>query len=104
MWGHSTPYFGMVEFSTLTLLSVLISCKLTFPIAGLEIFSLLTFEFKSYKKIIMWYFENFSNTRSSFSCKLSSVYHYFYPQLMHAHSEQWFHTNDLLVLCVTSYH
>jgi len=38
------------------------------------------------------------------SCKTNPLYHHFYPQLVHAHSEQYHHTNNLLVLHMTSYH
>jgi len=54
----------------LTLPLTLISCKLSFPNAGLKI-SLPTFALKSPKKMFMLYFGNSSNIHSNYSQNLS---------------------------------
>jgi hypothetical protein len=50
--------FYMAKFTALTPLSLLISCKLLFPVVGLKISSLPTFAFRSPNKIFKWYFGN----------------------------------------------
>jgi hypothetical protein len=61
----------VAKFTTLTPLSLLISCKLSFPIIGLKMSYLLTLAFTSPNKIFMWYLGNLSNIRSNSSWKLS---------------------------------
>jgi hypothetical protein len=46
----TTKFLDVANFNTVTLLSLLISCKLSFPIVCLKIFSLPTFALKSSKK------------------------------------------------------
>jgi hypothetical protein len=46
MWEHSTSdnqILNVVKFTTLTPLSFLISCKLSFPIVGLKMSSMIIF-------------------------------------------------------------
>jgi hypothetical protein len=50
-----------------TVLSLLISCKLSFPIIGLKMSFLPTLALKSPSKIFIWYLGNLSNTCSSSS-------------------------------------
>jgi hypothetical protein len=57
----------VAKFTTLTPLSLLISCKLSFPIVGLKMSSLPTLAFKSHNKIVIWYLGNLSNIRSNSS-------------------------------------
>jgi hypothetical protein len=79
-------FLDMVKFTTLTSLSLLISCKLSFSDVGLKVSSLPTLALKS-NKIFVWYLGNLSNTCSV----LRIIYppHYqFYPLLGHGHSEQ----------------
>jgi hypothetical protein len=49
MWEHlplAMRFLDVAKFTTLTPLSLLISCKLSFQIVGLKMSSLPTFEFK----------------------------------------------------------
>jgi hypothetical protein len=56
-------FFDVAKLTTLTPLSLLISCKISFPIVGLKTSSLPTFALKS-KKIFIWYLGNISHTTS----------------------------------------
>jgi hypothetical protein len=47
-------FLDVAKCTTLTPLSLLISCKRSFPIVGLKMFSLPTLAFKSPNKIFMW--------------------------------------------------
>jgi hypothetical protein len=69
MWEHCnlTMSLDVAKFTTLTPLSLLISCKLSFPIVGLKMSSLPTLAFKSPNKIFVWYLGNLSNIRSKSS-------------------------------------
>jgi hypothetical protein len=58
----TTKVLDVAKFTTLTPLSLLISCKLSFPIVGLKIFYLPTFALKSTSKIFMSYLGNWSKT------------------------------------------
>jgi hypothetical protein len=61
MWEHlllGSQIFGRGKFATLTPLSLLILCKIAFPVVGLEIFSLPTFALESLNRIFMRYMEN----------------------------------------------
>jgi hypothetical protein len=75
-----TNFFDQAKFTTLTQLSLLLSCKLSFLIVSLKISSLPTFAPKSHNKIFMWYFRNWSDTCSSSLYKLSFIPS-LYPQL-----------------------
>jgi hypothetical protein len=80
-------FLDVAKFTTLTPLSLQISCKLSLPIVGLKMSSLPTLAFKSPNKIFMWYLGNLSiyvpiPQRSYLS------HHQFYPLLGHEHSEQ----------------
>jgi hypothetical protein len=68
MWEHCT-FDRFLEFITLTPLSLLISCKLSFPIVGLKMSFLPTFALKSPSKIFMWYLGKVSNTHPNSSVK-----------------------------------
>jgi hypothetical protein len=68
MWEHRTfdsEVFRCGKVYYLTPLSLLISCKLSFPIVGLKMSSLPTFALKSPNRIFVWYLGNLSNTRSN---------------------------------------
>jgi len=91
-------FLDAAKFTILIPLSLLILYKLLLPIVVLIISSLPTFALKSPNRIFVWYFGNWSSTGSS-----HLLYHHFYPQLMHAHSEQY-HTNNLLMLYTISCH
>jgi hypothetical protein len=51
----TTKVLDVAMFTTLTPLSLLISCDLSIPIVGLKISSLPTFTLKSPNKIFVWY-------------------------------------------------
>jgi hypothetical protein len=55
---------GVTKFTHLTPLSLLLSCKLPFPIVGLKISSLPTLGLQSPNRIFI-YFGKLSNTRSN---------------------------------------
>jgi hypothetical protein len=64
MWEHRTfasEVFRYGKFTNLTPLSLLIHCKLSFPIVSLKISSLPTLTLKSPNRIFMWYLGNLSN-------------------------------------------
>jgi hypothetical protein len=61
----------VATFANLTPLSLLISRKCSFLIVGLKMSSLPTLALKSSHRIFMWHLKHLSNTRSSFSQKLS---------------------------------
>jgi hypothetical protein len=46
---------------------ILISCKLSFPVVGLKIYSVPTLALKSRNKIFVYYLGNILNTRSGSS-------------------------------------
>jgi len=56
----SIRYFDVAKFTTTTItpLSLLISCNLSFPIVALKASSLPAFELNSPNNILMWYFRN----------------------------------------------
>jgi hypothetical protein len=54
----TTKLLDVAKFTTLTPLTLLISCELSFQIIGLKISSLPTFALKSLNKIFMTYLEN----------------------------------------------
>jgi hypothetical protein len=66
-------FLDVAKFSTLTPLSLLISCKLSFPVVGLEVSSLAYFGIESPNKICLWYLLHLSNTHSNSSWDLSST-------------------------------
>jgi hypothetical protein len=56
MWNIvllTTTFFDVAKFTTLTPLSLLVSCKLSFPIVGLKISSLPTFAMKSPYRMVL---------------------------------------------------
>jgi hypothetical protein len=59
-------FLDVAKFATLSRLSLLISCKLSFPIV-LKMSSLLTLPLKSPNKMFLCYLGNLSNTRYSSS-------------------------------------
>jgi hypothetical protein len=68
VWEHCTfdsQILDVAEFTAITPLSLLISCKLSFPIVGLEMSSLPTLALNYSNRIFMWYLGNLSNTCSS---------------------------------------
>jgi hypothetical protein len=70
VWKHCTLanyIFNVAKFTTLTPLSLLISCRSSLPTDYLKIFSLPTFALKSRNKILTLYSSNWSNQRSSSS-------------------------------------
>jgi hypothetical protein len=75
MWEYCTfddeIYVDVATFTTLTLLSLLLSCKLSFPIVGLKMSYLPTLALKFPNNIFIWYLGNLLNIRSSFSQNLS---------------------------------
>jgi hypothetical protein len=87
MWEHCTfdnEFLGVTKFTSLTPLTLLISCKLSFPIAGLKMSSFPTLALKSPNKIFMWYSRNYQiyvpiPHRSCLS------HHQFHPLLGHEH-------------------
>jgi hypothetical protein len=105
-WEHRTfnnKIIGCGKFTILTLLSLLILYKLSFPRVCLKISSLPLLTLKSLNKIFIWYLRSLSNTCSSFLYRTCPSYHQFYLLLGNEQSEKWYHTSDLLVLCTTSY-
>jgi hypothetical protein len=48
-------FLDVAKFTTQTPLSLLILCKLSFPIVGLRVFSMPTLELKSHNKILCGY-------------------------------------------------
>jgi hypothetical protein len=60
----TVKFLDVANFITLAPLSLLISCKPSFPIFGLRMSSLPNLALKSYNKIFMWYLGNLPNTRS----------------------------------------
>jgi hypothetical protein len=62
----------VAKFTTLTPLSLLTSCKISFLVVGLKMSSLPTLTIKSPHKIFIWYFGNVENIHSSTSQKLLS--------------------------------
>jgi hypothetical protein len=68
-------FLVVAEFITLTPLSLLILCKLSFPIVGLNMFALPTLALKYPNKIIIWYLGNLSNIHSNSSYKLLHIIH-----------------------------
>jgi hypothetical protein len=81
----TTTYFVVAKFTTLTPLSLLSSCKLSFPIVGLKVSSLPNFAVKFPNRIFMWYWGKWSNTCSN-SYTICPLGHHFYRQLAHARS------------------
>jgi hypothetical protein len=51
----TTKFLDVAKITTLTPLSLLISCELSFPIVGLKISSILTFALKSPNRIFVSY-------------------------------------------------
>jgi hypothetical protein len=58
-------FLDVAKFDKLTPLSLLISCKLSFPTVGLKMSSLPTLALKYPIRIFMCYLENLSNTLSN---------------------------------------
>jgi hypothetical protein len=52
-------FLDMAEITTVTPLSLLISCKSSFPIVDLKMSSLPILALKSHNRIFIWYLENF---------------------------------------------
>jgi hypothetical protein len=64
-------FVDVAKFTTLTPLSLLMSCNLSFPVVGLKMSYLPTLAVKSPDKIFTWYLGNLSNMHSNSSYKLS---------------------------------
>ena len=61
----ATRFFDVVKFTNLTLFSLLLSYKLSFPVVGLKIFSVPNFALKSHKIIFMCHLEKWQNVYSN---------------------------------------
>jgi hypothetical protein len=90
MWEHhplTGRFLDVAKFTNITTLQLLNSCKLSFPIAGLKIFSLPTLALKSPNRIFVWYLGNLSNT---FKFLIEAVLHIIIDFILlgHEHSEQ----------------
>jgi hypothetical protein len=74
-WGNimiwTVRFLVVAKFTALTPLSLLISCKLSFPIVGLKMSFQPTLALDSHNKIFICNLGNLSNTRSNYSQKLS---------------------------------
>jgi hypothetical protein len=79
-------FFDVTNFTTLTPLSSLVSCKLSSPVVALKIFSLPTFALNSPNYIVMWH--RIYRIYTLVPHKSCHFYHHFHPKLVHAHSEQ----------------
>jgi hypothetical protein len=66
-------FLDVTKFTTLIPLSLVIPCKLSFPIVGLKMSCLPTLVLKSPNRIFVWNLGNLSITRSFTSSVLSSV-------------------------------
>jgi hypothetical protein len=77
MWEHCTfdsKFFDVTKFTTLTPLSLLTSCKLSFQIVNLQMSSIPILAMKSPNRIFIWDIGNLSNIfLFSFSSKLSFI-------------------------------
>jgi hypothetical protein len=62
-------FLDVAKFTNVTPLSLLISCKLSFPIVGLKMSSLPTLALKSPNRIFIWYLGNYPSI-SSYVSKL----------------------------------
>ena len=86
-----TRLFGVAKFTTLTPLSLLSWCRLSFPIISLIISSLSNFALKSLT------YQNFHLGKCHIPAPVSHknrlLIHQFSPQLMHAHSKQGYYTS-----------
>jgi hypothetical protein len=88
-------FLNVAKFTTLTPVSLLISCKISFPNVGLKISSLPTLALKFNNFFII--FREFI-VHVLFPHRSCSSYNQFYPLLGHEHSEQCYHTSKLSVL------
>jgi hypothetical protein len=67
-WEHcvlTVRFLDVANFTALSPLSLLISCKFSFPIVGLKISPLPTLTLKFPNKMFIWYLENLWNSHSS---------------------------------------
>jgi len=78
----TTRLFEEAKFTVLTPLLLLSRCRLPFPVAGLETFSLPTFALKSPNIIVILYLGEM--IKKPIKCLLN---HHFSSYLVHAHSE-----------------
>lgn len=88
MWQHcilDCVIFNIAKFMSLTLLSLLILYKFSFPIPGLKLSSLPILVLKS-NKIVMWHLQDLLNTRS-ISRRSYPSYNQFYPLPKDEHLE-----------------
>jgi hypothetical protein len=60
-------FLDVAKFTTLTLLSLQLSCKLSFLFGSLKMYSLPTLALKTPNQIFIWYKDNLSNTCSNAS-------------------------------------
>jgi hypothetical protein len=89
MWEHHTLTARFLDGEEITIptpLPLLISCKPSFPTAGLKVSSLPTLAFKSPNKIFIHTLGNLLNT--SVHYRGCPSHHQLYPLLGHQHSEQ----------------
>ena len=74
-WGNMVllmiRFFDMEKFATLTPLSLLCWCKLSFPMVGLKIPFLQNFALKSHNRIFILYFRKWLKKNLQFLIKLS---------------------------------
>jgi len=88
--------FEVAKFTILTLSSLLIRCRPSFPIVGLKISSLSNFTLKFPNRIFVWYLGKWSKTCPK-THKIVLLNHHFSPHSVHSHSEQWYYTIGLSV-------
>jgi hypothetical protein len=73
----TTEYFEVAKFATLTLLSLLFSCKFVFPIAGVKILTVPSFKLKYHFPMVL---RKRKESCSSFLIETKSLIHHFYPR------------------------
>jgi hypothetical protein len=92
-------FLDVAKLTTLTPLSLLVACRLSFPIVGLKMSSLPTLALKSPNKI-SYGTSGIYQKPVLVPHRTCPLYHQFYLQLGHGHSEQGYYTSDLLVSCM----
>jgi hypothetical protein len=93
-------FFDVWKITTPTALPLLISCKLSFPIFELKIYSVPTLALKSPNKISSYVISRIYQTHVFILRRSCPSHHHCYLLLEHERSEQWYDTSDLLVLCI----
>jgi hypothetical protein len=80
-------FLDVAEFTTLNLLSLLISRKPSFPIVGLKMPSLPTLALKSPKKTLIWYLGGIYRIYLPIPHRSCLSHHQFYPLLGHERAD-----------------